>query len=216
MGHAPENRGFGNIAMPFAEQLPKPQRHESLFPARRPRTRLPPHQPRPDRAGGRSAHGGRRNVMAAAWSMPVEFMPPRIAMVIDKQHLHARAGQRQRRFGICIPGVALSTDLHRRQRVGPRRPTSSRATASSDARRRSACPCRDRLRRLARVPADPRAARARRLRHLLRRSARQQPIRGCSSRAAGRSATTTPSCRPCITWVQATSPTPVARFRPRR
>jgi flavin reductase (DIM6/NTAB) family NADH-FMN oxidoreductase RutF len=31
-----------------------------------------------------SAHGGRRNVMAAAWSMPVEFNPPRIAVVIDK------------------------------------------------------------------------------------------------------------------------------------
>ncbi len=28
--------------------------------------------------------GGRRNVMAAAWSMPVEFTPPRIAVVIDK------------------------------------------------------------------------------------------------------------------------------------
>jgi flavin reductase (DIM6/NTAB) family NADH-FMN oxidoreductase RutF len=23
-----------------------------------------------------SAHGGRRNIMAAAWSMPVEFTPP--------------------------------------------------------------------------------------------------------------------------------------------
>ena len=29
-------------------------------------------------------HEGRRNVMAAAWSMPVEFTPPRIAIVIDK------------------------------------------------------------------------------------------------------------------------------------
>jgi len=32
-----------------------------------------------------SAHGGRRNVMAAAWSMPVEFTPPRITIVIDKK-----------------------------------------------------------------------------------------------------------------------------------
>jgi flavin reductase (DIM6/NTAB) family NADH-FMN oxidoreductase RutF len=31
-----------------------------------------------------SAHGGQRNVMAAAWSMPVEFSPPRVAVVIDK------------------------------------------------------------------------------------------------------------------------------------
>jgi flavin reductase (DIM6/NTAB) family NADH-FMN oxidoreductase RutF len=29
-------------------------------------------------------HAGRRNLMAAAWSMPVEFTPPRIAVVIDK------------------------------------------------------------------------------------------------------------------------------------
>ena len=32
-----------------------------------------------------TAHAGRRNVMAAAWSMPVEFTPPRIAVVIDKR-----------------------------------------------------------------------------------------------------------------------------------
>ena len=31
-----------------------------------------------------SAHGGRRNLMAAAWSMPVEFTPPRVVVVIDK------------------------------------------------------------------------------------------------------------------------------------
>ena len=31
-----------------------------------------------------AAHAGRRNVMAAAWSMPVEFTPPRVAVVIDK------------------------------------------------------------------------------------------------------------------------------------
>lgn len=31
-----------------------------------------------------SAHAGHRNVMAAAWSMPVEFTPPRVAVVVDK------------------------------------------------------------------------------------------------------------------------------------
>jgi flavin reductase (DIM6/NTAB) family NADH-FMN oxidoreductase RutF len=31
-----------------------------------------------------TVHEGRRNLMAAAWSMPVEFTPPRIAVVIDK------------------------------------------------------------------------------------------------------------------------------------
>lgn len=32
----------------------------------------------------RDEHTERRNVMAAAWSMPVEFEPPRIAIVVDK------------------------------------------------------------------------------------------------------------------------------------
>jgi flavin reductase (DIM6/NTAB) family NADH-FMN oxidoreductase RutF len=54
-----------------------------------------------------SAAGGRRNVMAAAWSMPVEFTPPRIAVVVDKQtytrELIAASGV----FGICIPGAGL-------------------------------------------------------------------------------------------------------------
>lgn len=31
-----------------------------------------------------SAHGGRRNLMAAAWAMPLDFMPPKVAVVIDR------------------------------------------------------------------------------------------------------------------------------------
>jgi flavin reductase (DIM6/NTAB) family NADH-FMN oxidoreductase RutF len=56
----------------------------------------------------RSADGRYRNVMAAAWSMPVEFTPPRIAVVIDKhtwtRELVADGGA----FGLCIPGPALA------------------------------------------------------------------------------------------------------------
>lgn len=55
-----------------------------------------------------SAHAGRRNVMAAAWSMPVEFTPPRIAVVIDKhtwtRELVAASGA----FAINLPGRALA------------------------------------------------------------------------------------------------------------
>ena len=54
-----------------------------------------------------SAHAGQRNIMAAAWSMPVEFTPPRIAVVIDKnthtRELVAASGG----FALCIPGTAL-------------------------------------------------------------------------------------------------------------
>ena len=31
-----------------------------------------------------AAHGGQRNIMAAAWAMPLDFDPPKVAVVIDK------------------------------------------------------------------------------------------------------------------------------------
>ena len=31
-----------------------------------------------------AAHGGRRNIMAAAWAMPLDFDPPKVAVVLDK------------------------------------------------------------------------------------------------------------------------------------
>lgn len=34
-----------------------------------------------------SAHDARRNVMAAAWSMPLDFSPPKVAVVIDRNTL---------------------------------------------------------------------------------------------------------------------------------
>lgn len=50
-----------------------------------------------------SAHAGRRNVMAAAWSMPVEFTPTRVAVCIDKttftRELVAASGM----LAICVP-----------------------------------------------------------------------------------------------------------------
>ncbi|MES2939533.1 MAG: flavin reductase family protein [Pseudomonadota bacterium] len=55
-----------------------------------------------------SAHGGRRNVMAAAWSMPVEFTPPRIAVVIDKHTFTRELAAAGGGFGVCIPGMALA------------------------------------------------------------------------------------------------------------
>ena len=53
-----------------------------------------------------SLAGGRRNVMAAAWSMPVEFTPPRIAIVIDKHTFTRGLATASGTFGICIPGFA--------------------------------------------------------------------------------------------------------------
>jgi flavin reductase (DIM6/NTAB) family NADH-FMN oxidoreductase RutF len=55
-----------------------------------------------------SEHEGRRNVMAAAWSMPVEFTPPRIAVVIDKNTFTRELVLASGRFAISIPGRALA------------------------------------------------------------------------------------------------------------
>lgn len=55
-----------------------------------------------------SAHAGRANVMAAAWSMPVEFTPPRIAIVIDKKTFTRELVAASGTFGVCLPGVELA------------------------------------------------------------------------------------------------------------
>ncbi len=55
-----------------------------------------------------SAHGGRANVMAAAWSMPVEFTPPRVAVVIDKSTFTRELVAAGGGFALCVPGAALA------------------------------------------------------------------------------------------------------------
>ncbi|XTZ40403.1 flavin reductase family protein [Salmonella enterica] len=50
----------------------------------------------------------RRNVMAAAWTMPVEFNPPRIAIVVDKSAWSRELIERSGMFGIVIPAVAAA------------------------------------------------------------------------------------------------------------
>ena len=53
-------------------------------------------------------HQGRRNVMAAAWSMPVEFTPPRIAVVIDKSTFTRELIEGSGEFALCLPCRAQS------------------------------------------------------------------------------------------------------------
>jgi flavin reductase (DIM6/NTAB) family NADH-FMN oxidoreductase RutF len=55
-----------------------------------------------------STAGAHRNVMAAAWSMPVEFRPPRIAVVIDKSTFTRELVMASGAFGLCIPGAGLA------------------------------------------------------------------------------------------------------------
>lgn len=55
-----------------------------------------------------TAHGEQRNIMAAAWNMPLDFNPPKIAIVIDKntytRELIAASGS----FAINVPCRALA------------------------------------------------------------------------------------------------------------
>ncbi|MDP1304485.1 flavin reductase family protein, partial [Klebsiella pneumoniae] len=50
------------------------------------------------------APSDRRNVMAAAWSLPVEFAPPRGAIVVDKSPWTREIIARNGTFGIVGPG----------------------------------------------------------------------------------------------------------------
>jgi flavin reductase (DIM6/NTAB) family NADH-FMN oxidoreductase RutF len=54
-----------------------------------------------------SAHAGRRNLMAAAWSMPVEFVPPRVAVVIDKRTYTRELVMASGSFAISVPCHAM-------------------------------------------------------------------------------------------------------------
>jgi len=58
-------------------------------------------------------HQGRRNIMAAAWSMPVEFTPPHIAVVVDKKTFTAELLQASGRFALCLPVPALADLTYR-------------------------------------------------------------------------------------------------------
>lgn len=53
-------------------------------------------------------HGALRNVMAAAWSMPVEFEPPRIAVVIDKSTFTREMVLASGSFAINVPCRAVA------------------------------------------------------------------------------------------------------------
>jgi flavin reductase (DIM6/NTAB) family NADH-FMN oxidoreductase RutF len=55
-----------------------------------------------------SAHGGKANVMSAAWSMPLDFDPPKMAVVIDKSTLTRQLVEASGEFVLNVPSVALA------------------------------------------------------------------------------------------------------------
>lgn len=50
-----------------------------------------------------AAHGGRRNTMAAAWNMPLDFDPPKVAVVLDKSTFTRTLVEASGRFALSVP-----------------------------------------------------------------------------------------------------------------
>ena len=50
-----------------------------------------------------AAHGDRRNVMAAAWNMPLDFAPPKVAVVIDRKTFTRELIEASGEFALCVP-----------------------------------------------------------------------------------------------------------------
>lgn len=55
-----------------------------------------------------AAHGGRRNVMAAAWNMALDFDPPKVAVVIDKTTYTRELVEASGSFALNVPCRALA------------------------------------------------------------------------------------------------------------
>jgi flavin reductase (DIM6/NTAB) family NADH-FMN oxidoreductase RutF len=53
-----------------------------------------------------SHHGGRSNIMSAAWSMPLDFDPPKVAVVIDKSTFTRGLVEASGEFVLNIPSRA--------------------------------------------------------------------------------------------------------------
>lgn len=58
-----------------------------------------------------SAHAGATNVMAAAWAMPLDFDPPKVAVVIDANTTTRKLVEASGEFALNIPCAALAANV---------------------------------------------------------------------------------------------------------
>jgi flavin reductase (DIM6/NTAB) family NADH-FMN oxidoreductase RutF len=58
-----------------------------------------------------SAHGGAQNVMAAAWAMPLDFDPPKVAVVIDANTYTRKLIEASGEFALNIPCKAIAAEV---------------------------------------------------------------------------------------------------------
>jgi flavin reductase (DIM6/NTAB) family NADH-FMN oxidoreductase RutF len=57
-------------------------------------------------------HAGRDNVMAAAWAMPLDFDPPKVAVVVDKSTFTRRLIDASGVFALSVPCRAIADATH--------------------------------------------------------------------------------------------------------
>ena len=57
-----------------------------------------------------SAHGGATNVMAAAWSMPLDFSPPKVAVVIDRNTRTRELVEASGEFALNVPSRQIAKE----------------------------------------------------------------------------------------------------------
>ncbi|HYD59826.1 MAG TPA: flavin reductase family protein [Noviherbaspirillum sp.] len=55
-----------------------------------------------------SAHGSASNVMAAAWSMPLDFSPPKVAVVIDRNTRTRQLVEASGEFALNVPSREMA------------------------------------------------------------------------------------------------------------
>lgn len=55
-----------------------------------------------------AAHAGKRNIMAAAWAMPLDFKPGKVAVVLDKSTYTRDLLEASGEFVLQVPTVALA------------------------------------------------------------------------------------------------------------
>jgi flavin reductase (DIM6/NTAB) family NADH-FMN oxidoreductase RutF len=86
-----------------------------LFPGADPHERLPPPPGALNKAYRllnhgptvlvSAAHDGQRNIMAAAWAMPLDFEPPKVAVVLDKSTWTRQLLEASGTFVLNVPCV---------------------------------------------------------------------------------------------------------------
>ncbi|MBI5270499.1 MAG: flavin reductase family protein [Burkholderiales bacterium] len=59
-----------------------------------------------------ASDGAQRNVMAAAWAMPLDFDPPKVAVVLDKSTWTRTLVDASGRFALSVPCVAQARLVH--------------------------------------------------------------------------------------------------------